>query len=121
MDDEGETKYSGSPSPYLQLPNQCMEDLHLRLAELEDEKHRLELRLQAKENEILRERIARLEAEAQVNQSDRNYKLVEQHNNCLLLENHELTLQIGRLQRQLEISTLTRSASKHGIFMTTPV
>lgn len=56
-----------------------------------------------------------------LHQSQLSYKQLEHQNHCLLLHNHQLTVQVNELQKQIEISTLTRSASKNGIFLTTPV
>lgn len=80
----------------------------------------LAIQLRQKELKIQRQKEELTDLQATLHQFKQHYKELEYQNHNLLLHNHELTVELTE-QCQLNISTLTRSASKNGIFLSTPV
>lgn len=61
------------------------------------------------------------ELEAKLHQMGQDYKQLQHQNHSLLLHNHELTVEVSALEKQLDMSLLAINASKNGIFLSTPV
>ena len=84
-------------------------------------KEELTVQLQRKDRliEILKEKLA--EQETTLQQKDHDNKQLEHQNHRLLLHNHELTVEVAKLEKQLDTNLLATNASKNGIFLSTPV
>ncbi|XP_019849811.1 PREDICTED: uncharacterized protein LOC109580752 [Amphimedon queenslandica] len=100
---------------------QCTENYKETDMKVDFTKEELTIQLQKKDRliEILKEKLG--EQETALQQKDHDNKQLEHQNHRLLLHNHELTVEVAKLEKQLDTNLLATNASKNGIFLSTPV